>query len=211
MDRAFFYVRANNVGTVVDQSGELCVEGSRKLAWTSASNTYAVKGARLDKLFRAYKLSLSVYEDYLYCCRDGVATRKRSPDLLKAKQEEQALKHEVEERTKLLRADAALYQPFKQVPEAAAWLAKFQAPRLRYPVLVVHAPSHTGKTEWASSLFQKPLELKVGTLTHFPEDMRAFDRRARQDMRIFFHEAPSQFWLGPACNKLPTRRLPIDF
>ena len=67
-----------------------------------------------------------MYEDYLYCCRDGVATRKRSLDPLKAKHEEQALKREVEERTKLLRADAALYQPFKQVPEAAAWLATFQ-------------------------------------------------------------------------------------
>ena len=93
---------------MADQNGELCVEGNRKPAWTSASNTYAVKGAWLDKLLRAYKLSLTVYEDYLYCCRDGVATRKRSLDPPKAKHEEQALKREVEERTKLLRADAAL-------------------------------------------------------------------------------------------------------
>ena len=60
-DGAFFYARANKVGTVVDQNDGLCVEGRRKPAWTSASNTYAVKGAWLDKLLRAYKLSLSVY------------------------------------------------------------------------------------------------------------------------------------------------------
>ena len=37
--------------------------------------------------------------------------------------------------------------------------------------------SHTGKTEWAKSLFRNPLELKVGTLEHFPETMRDFDRQ----------------------------------
>ena len=47
---------------------------------------------------------------------------------------------------------------------------------LRYPLLVVHAPSYCGKTEWAHSLFKRPLELKVGTLQHFPEAMRRFDR-----------------------------------
>ena len=60
VDRAFFYVWANKVGTVVDQSSGLCVEGNRMPAWTSASNTYAVKGAWLDKPLRAYKLSLTV-------------------------------------------------------------------------------------------------------------------------------------------------------
>ena len=47
---------------------------------------------------------------------------------------------------------------------------------LRYPLLLVLGPSHTGKTEWAKSLFCKPLELKIGTLEHFPEKMREFDR-----------------------------------
>ena len=39
VDRAFFYVWANKVGTVVDLNDGPCVEGDRKLAWTSASNT----------------------------------------------------------------------------------------------------------------------------------------------------------------------------
>ena len=66
VDRAFFYARANKVGTVVDQNDALCVEGNRKPAWTSASNTYAVKGAWLDKPLLAYKLSLTVYEKQAY-------------------------------------------------------------------------------------------------------------------------------------------------
>ena len=176
VDRAFFYVWANKVGTAVDESNSLCVEGNRQPAWTNAQSTYRVKGNWLDKLLQAYKLTLSVYEEYLYKCRDGLALRKRNLDLLKAKEEEQTLKRDVEERTKALRSDPSLYQPFKEVPEAVAWLTSFQTPRLRYPVLVVHAPSHTGKTEWASSLFRRPLELKVGALSHFPEGMRAFDR-----------------------------------
>ena len=52
-----------------------------------------------------------------------------------------------------------------------------QVEALRYPLLLVLGASHTGKTEWAKSLFRNPLELKVGTLEHFPETMRDFDRQ----------------------------------
>ena len=51
-----------------------------------------------------------------------------------------------------------------------------QVDMVRYPVLVVLGRSHTGKTEWAQSLFQNPLVVKVGKLEHFPESMRAFDK-----------------------------------
>ena len=174
VDRGFFYVWADKVGTARDGSQQLCVAGNRQPAWTDAPCTYAVKGAWLDKLLRAYKLSLPVYEDYVYLCRDGVAYRKRNLELLKAKEEEVALWKEVAARTKRIRSNPALYQPFKTVPEAVDWLSMFAHERMRYPVLLVHAPSHTGKTEWASSLFKNPLEVKVGTLTHFPEGMRRF-------------------------------------
>ena len=73
VDRAFFYVWANKVGTAVDESGALCVEGNRQPAWTTAQSTYRVKGNWLDKLLQAYKLTLSVYEECLYKCRDGLA------------------------------------------------------------------------------------------------------------------------------------------
>ena len=75
-----------------------------------------------------------------------------------------------------LRSNPAVYRTFPVVPLAQDWLAAFQEDRLRYPLLVVLGASHTGKTEWAKSLFRQPLELKVGSLLVFPESMRAFDR-----------------------------------
>jgi hypothetical protein len=44
------------------------------------------------------------------------------------------------------------------------------------PILVVLGGSLSGKTEWAKSLFKRPLEVKVGALDYFPDGMRAFDR-----------------------------------
>ena len=176
VDRAFFYVFANKLGTAKTEDGTLCVEGNRQPAWTQAEHKYVVKGAWLDKLLKAYKLSLDVYESYVYLARDGVCFRLRNLATLKAKDEETRLQQELEQRTKRLRSNPSVYQEFGVVPEAAAWLSTFECEKLRYPVLLVHAPSHTGKTEWASSLFNKPLELKVGSLTHFPEGMRRFER-----------------------------------
>ena len=61
VDKAFFYVWANKVGTASTDTGTLCVEGNRQPAWTEVAHKYAVKGAWLDKLLKAYKLSLEVY------------------------------------------------------------------------------------------------------------------------------------------------------
>ena len=48
---------------------------------------------------------------------------------------------------------------------------------MRYPIMIVHGPSFTGKTEWAKTLFKEPLEVKVGALVeYFPESMRRFQR-----------------------------------
>lgn len=176
VDRAFFYVFANKLGTATDATGTLCVNGNRQPAWTQAKSKYTVKGTWIDKLLKAYKLSLDVYETYVYQARDGVVFRLRNLAALRTREEEASLQQELEQRTKRLRSDPAVYQCFKVVPEAVAWLSTFSAERLRYPVLLVHAPSHTGKTEWASSLFRRPLELKVGSLPHFPEGMRRFQR-----------------------------------
>ena len=77
----------------------------------------------------------------------------------------------------LWRRRSPWYNAFPVVPAAAAWLQGFQVDALRYPLLVVLGRSATGKTEWAKSLFKQPLVLRVGSLTFFPEGMRAFDRR----------------------------------
>ena len=43
-------------------------------------------------------------------------------------------------------------------------------------------PSFTRKTEFAKSLFKKPLELKVGVLQHFPDEMRGFSRKVHDGL-----------------------------
>ena len=176
MDRAFFYVWANKEGTVVDEAGKLCVAGTYFPAWTGETHTYPVKGAWLDKLFKAYKLSFDNYDEYMHLARDGVLYRKRNLDACREWAEKRALHSDMEARTKRIQSNPEIYQPFdKPVPEAVAWLDVFKKDALRYPMLVVHAPSFTGKTEWALSLFKRPLELKVGMLTTFPETMRSFN------------------------------------
>ena len=61
-----------------------------------------------------------------------------------------------------------------QPPAAQDWLKLFQKDGMRYPLLLLLGASFTGKTEWAKTLFRNPLELKVGSLEHFPEKMRSF-------------------------------------
>jgi len=175
LDRGFFYVWANKVGTGRDHAGELCVAGNYQPAWTGGKHTYPVSGRWLDSLFKAYKLSEDVYDDYIHLARDGTCYRKRNLEACRERAREVKSAKEVEERIKRIRSNPDVYQPFQTVPEALAWLKLFEKEALRYPLLLVHAPSYSGKTEWANSLFRRPLELKVGNLTHFPEKMRSFD------------------------------------
>ena len=177
LDRGFFYVWADKVGTARTNDGKLCVAGNYLPAWTGAPKTYAVSGRWLDSLFRAYKLSMDVYDDYIHLARDGVSYRKRNLETCKERASELRAALEVKERIKRIRSNRSVYQPFKPVPEALDFLRLFEQDALRYPLLVVHAPSYTGKTEWANSLFTRPFELKVCSLTHFPAAMRRFDRQ----------------------------------
>ena len=177
VNRAFFYVWANKEGTAYDEVDELCVAGNYFPAWTSAVNTYAVAGSWLDKLFKAYKLSLDRYDEYVHLCRDGVPHRKRNLEAVRSRQEQLELRLEIAARTKRLQSNPAVYQKFPLVPEAEAWKDAFKEEALRYPVLLVHAPSRVGKTEWANSLGERPLELRVGALGQFPEGMRRFDKK----------------------------------
>ena len=178
LDRGFFYVWAAKEGTVCLDDGELCVAGNYEPAWTKAKLTYTVKAKWLDDLLGAYKLSQGRYEEYLFLCQDtGTVGRKRNLDALRAHRERAELQREVEERAKRMRLDKDLFEEFKEVPEAQAWLRLFDKKALRYPMLVVFAPSHTGKTEFAKSLFKKAFKVEVGPLAHFPEKMRRFNRK----------------------------------
>ena len=103
--------------------------------------------------------------------------RKRNLDAVREHEHTLDVQAQIAERTKRIRSNASIFKSFERVAAADEWLELFKSDALRYPILVVHGPSRCGKTEWASSLFHCPLELKIGTLDHFPDTMRQFDRR----------------------------------
>ena len=180
LNRGMFYCWADKRGTERDESGHPCTAGNYEPAWTEALCTYAVRSRWAEDLWKAYKLTNEVYEEYLYKSRDGVLPKKRNLDACVEREEKNATKAAIEERTKRIRSNPALFQSFPPVPEATAWLENFKVDKLRYPLLVVLGKSHTGKTEWAQSLFKNPLKLLIGSLEHFPEAMRSF-KRAEHD------------------------------
>ena len=187
VDRGHFYVWANKRGTVVDLSGNLCRAGNSEPAWAKefgsdlrsrgkVTHKYKVSGEWARKLWQEYKLTDDVFEEYLYLCKDKLAANKRNFELFRTWKRERELADRVQERTARIKANPNLYQPFGRVPEAEEWLALFQEDALRYPVLVVHAPSRAGKSEWAASLFKSPLYLEVGASGMWPAGMKKLDR-----------------------------------
>ena len=134
-------------------------------------------GAWPEKLWKQRKLSNQVYRDYLFKTRDGVVGRKRNLDAVQEEEDRLEIAAEIDATTSRIRSNPALYRPFPELPEVSAWLRRFADDALRYPVLLLLGPSMCGKTEYANSLFRKPLELKIGPLLHFPDKLRSFDRR----------------------------------
>jgi hypothetical protein len=123
------------------------------------------------------KLTHQAYENYLYLCRDGVLPRKRNLDAVQAREQRVAQEAEIATRVKRIRSSPSVFKPWPRCLEADAWAQLFKHDALRYPILVVHGPSFSGKTEWGKSLFACPLEVKIGTLQHFPDKLRSFDRK----------------------------------
>ena len=175
VDRAHFYVFADKIGTVRGSSGELCVKGNYTPAWTDGACKYRVQGDWAQKLWQSYKLTDDTYESYLHLCRDSAPARKNNFEVCRAWRKGQELQCKLAARIKRIRSNPEVYQSFKQVPEAQAWLKEFDEEALRYPVLLVHGPSRVGKTEWACSLFQNPLKVLLGKRSFFPEGLRKLD------------------------------------
>ena len=134
-------------------------------------------GAWAEKLWKAYKLDDAVYWEYLHLSKDGLPGRKRNYQAYLEWKKQKEGEEEVAARTLRIRSNPELYTPFGPVPEVEPWLQFFHKDALRYPVLLVHGPSRVGKTEWACSLFKRPLVLQVGSLTQFPEGARQLDRQ----------------------------------
>ena len=177
IDRGFFYVWADKVGTARTPENEVCVAGNYFPCWTQEKFRYQVLGAWPEKLWKQRKLSNQVYRDYLFKTRDGVVGRKRNLDAVQEEEDRLEIAAEIDATTSRIRSNPALYRPFPELPEVSAWLRRFADDALRYPVLLLLGSSMCGKTEYANSLFRKPLELKIGPLLHFPDKLRSFDRR----------------------------------
>ena len=177
IDRGFFYVWADKVGTVRDPGGQACVAGNYAPCWTLERFRYQVLGGWPEKLWKLRKLTSDTYRSYLFLSRDGVVGRKRNLDMVAEEEERLELAQVISENTRRIRNNPALYRPFPEVPEVTAWLQLFQSDALRYPVLLLLGQSMSGKTEFANSLFKNPLELKIGPLLHFPDKLWSFDRK----------------------------------
>ena len=74
---------------------------------------------------------------------------------------------------------------------------------------MVHAPSHVGKTEWALSLFKKPLKLLVGDLTFFPDGMRKLDRKVHDG--VVLDDVRDLSFLHFHQEKLQGKDEPVEF
>ena len=176
MDRAFFYVWADKIGTARTAEGTICVDGNYVPAWSPGPSAYTVEARWIDALWRAHKLTHERYGQYVARCRQGVIPRKRNLDAVVEAEAAEAADKDMLARIDRIRNNPDIYTPFPEHPQAAEWLKQFRRDALRYSVLVVLGPSRAGKTEWAQSLFKNPLKLNIGSLTHFPDGMRAFDR-----------------------------------
>lgn len=194
IDRGMFYVWADKCGTQRLADGTQCVDGNYAPCWTNSTCTYQVLGKWPESLWKQRKVSHETYKALLFECRDGVVGRKRNLDVVLEHEEKVLRQQEMATRVKRIRSNTSLFQEFPEVPQATAWLQHFRKDALRYPLLIVIGRSGTGKTEWAKSLFRHPLVLRIGTLEHFPDAMRAFDRKSHDgvvldDLRdlLFLH------------------------
>ena len=77
---------------------------------------------------------------------------------------------------KRVHENPALHAKFPLLPEVDAWKQLFQVGAKRYPLLIIIGASYSGKTEFANSLFENPLELQVGGLAGMPDKLRLFQR-----------------------------------
>jgi hypothetical protein len=138
--------------------------------------TYQVLGKWPETLWKKYKITGTVYEDLLFKTRDGVPGRKRNLDACREHEERKAVKDAMQARINRMKGNPELFKPFPKIAEVFSWLLLFTVDALRYPILILMGASHVGKTEFAKSLFERPLELKIGALDFFPDKLRQFKR-----------------------------------
>jgi hypothetical protein len=178
LDRGFFYVFANKIGTCTDASGTLCVHGNYGPCWTDNKYRYEASGDWVETLWRRYQLVYNQAREYVVRCRDNVPARLRNLDEAFQREEELLDTAELQENRERIHSNPELYKPFKTFAVAQAWLRSLQIDSLRYAILLIGGQSRSGKTELAKSWFRNPCTMSVGDLvTVFPAKMRKYNRR----------------------------------
>lgn len=91
---------------------------------------YAVLGKWPESLWKSYKLSSDVHDEYHFACRDGVMHRKRNLGAVVDREDQVAMEREIAERTQRIRSNPRIYSPFPRVAEVDACLGP-AIPKLR--------------------------------------------------------------------------------
>ena len=178
LDRGFFYVFANKIGTCTDEVGSPCVHGNYAPNWTDMSYRYEVLGDWPEKLWKRRQLTHDEYWRYVVLCRDRVAARKRNLEEVTKGEDELLDLEEAAENADRIHRNPILYKPFKTFDVVQEWLRSFTKDALRYSLMIVRGESWMGKTELAKSWFRNPLPMKIGHLLDvFPAKMRKYNRR----------------------------------
>ena len=65
-----------------------------------------------------------------------------------------------------------LWKDFPEIGKIMDWKRKFEVDNFRFPILILLGPSRASKTQYAMSLFERPLVLRLGDALHFPDGLR---------------------------------------
>lgn len=178
LDRGFFYVYANKIGTCTDAGGALCVHGNYGPCWEAWRFHYEASGDWPETLWRRYQLTHAQARAYIIQCRDRVPSRLRNVDEVMKGEEELLDARELAENRERIHGNPDLHKQFKLFPVAQQWLKTFMHDQHRYALMLVRGASRSGKTELAKSWFRTPCAMTVGDLLSvFPAKMRKYNRR----------------------------------
>ena len=156
-NRGHFYCWAPKTGTLY--------KGTNWKPWTD----YRVMGKWLDDLWSDGKLDNDTYEPLALRVRVGFAERKRNVAAVRAAEKEAW----IDKRISLV--DVAMDKiraPFLTFPAVRQWEDSFVTLDFRWKLLALVADSASGKSNYAESLFSKPLVLTVEEAEHL--DLRSF-------------------------------------
>ena len=131
---------------------------------------YRVNGRWLEDLWADDKLSHDVYKDLSLKVRRGHASRKRDFEAVAADEHSQFVDQQIIDVNMSL---SKLQAPFRSFTEVTEWEDTFLQVQFRWKILVLCADSAAGKSNYAESLFDRPLILTVEAAQHL--DLKEFE------------------------------------